>query len=137
MRRPILVGLALLLVFCGADAWAGRLEEYGRLGNQKSDRISRYGREYYKSHSGEVYFIGRGKRGRKYARRFSLRENLGNDKQRIYDEYGYTPHRLGFNAAGRRTERWKYHSIGVEFVFDGESNLIDVRHFRPEDNHID
>ena len=136
MRKPVVMGL-LLGLFLVADVQAGRLEEYGRLGNQKSDRIERYGREYYKSHSGEVFYIARGKRGRKYARRFSLRENLRADKALIYDEFGYTPHRLGFYMGGKRTERWKYYAEGLEFVFDGASHLIDVRHFPPEDNHID
>jgi hypothetical protein len=135
MRRPILLGLALLMV-CSVESWAGRLEEYSRLVYQK-DGKTHYGRHYYESPSGEVYFIPRGKRGRKYARRFSLRENLKNDKRRIYDEFGYTPHRLGFNEAGRRTERWKYYTEGLEFLFDSEGYLLEVHRFSPEDNHID
>ena len=136
MRRPILLGLALFLL-CGVEARADRLEEYGRLGNQKSDRIARYGRNYYKSHSGEVYYTDRGKRGRKYARRFSLRGNLRGDKKRIYDEFGYTPHRLGYKMAGKRTERWKYHSLGVEFLFDDSGKLLKTSRFPPVGNHID
>lgn len=79
----------------------------------------------------------RGKKGRKYIRRLSLRENLTADKLAIYDTYGYTPHRLRFTAAGKRTERWIYHSLGVEYWFDEDSNLIDTRHFPPRPDHID
>ena len=79
----------------------------------------------------------RGKKGRKYARRFSLQENLQGDKLAIYNEHGYTPHRLGYDFQGIKTERWKYYSEGLEFWFDASSNLIDTRYFPPESGHID
>ncbi|MFQ5510960.1 MAG: hypothetical protein ACE5EO_03840 [Candidatus Krumholzibacteriia bacterium] len=130
MRSAILLGLGLF-VLASTSARADRLERDGRAKYQ-SDRLERYGRHY----RGRSYTV-RGKKGRKYLRRFSLRENLTGDKLRIYDEHGYTPHRLGFNAAGRRTERWRYHSLGLEYLFDEESNLIATRHFPPVGNHID
>jgi hypothetical protein len=134
MKRTILLGLGLFILF-GTEVWAGRLEANSRLGT-KSDRLKQYGSVYYKTNSDATHIV-RGKRGRKYARRFSLRENLKGDKAAVYDEFGYTPHRLRYNVAGRRTERWKYYSLGVEFHFDEDSNLIDTRYFPPEGNHID
>ena len=130
MRSAILFALGLSVLFC-TDATAGRLDRDGRV-RYASDRMERYGRHY----RGRPYGV-RGKRGRKYARRLSLAASLTGDKLRIYEEHGYTPHRLGFNVGGRRTERWKYYSLGVEYVFDYDSNLIATHHFPPEGNHID
>jgi hypothetical protein len=135
MTKPILLGL-LLAFCCTAQAQAGRLEEYGRHGT-KSDRMERYGRKSSTARPGAAVYYGRGVKGRKYARRLSLRGNLRGDKQRIYDEYGYTPHRLGFNMGGRRTERWKYYGEGIEFTFDDSGKLLKTRRFPSEDNHID
>ena len=124
MKRTILLGLGLFILLSG-NAFAGRLD--------------RDARTYYKD--GRILHKRltnlRGKRGRKYARRISLRENLKGDKLAIYNEHGYTPHRLGYNGYGERTERWRYYSLGVEFWFDEDSNLIDTRYFPPEENHID
>ena len=136
MKRTILTGLGLLILlspqaFAGEqDEPIGRLERYGRL-KYNNDGIERYGRQY------DEPSVVRGKRGRKYARRFSFGQNLRNDKLRIYDEYGYTPHRLGFKSGGRRTERWKYYEEGLEFLFDGEGNLLKTRRFPRQGNHID
>ena len=134
MRRTILFGLGIFILFCGntyGGPISGRLDRDSRL-KYKSDRVERYGRAYHGKHS-----VVRGKRGRKYARRFALRENLTGDKLAVYETHGYTPHRLGFNVGGRHTERWKYYSLGVEYVFDDEGNLIATRYFPPEGNHID
>ena len=79
----------------------------------------------------------RGKKGRKYVRRFSLRENLTGDKLDALETYGYTPHRLRFRSMGRVTERWRWHSIGLEMTFDESGTLISKRHFPPEQGHID
>lgn len=79
----------------------------------------------------------RGKRGRKYIRRFSLRANLTGEKQQALEEYGYTPHRLRVRSMGRITERWRYYSIGLELWFDEHGKIIDRRHFQPEEGHID
>ncbi|NIM20729.1 MAG: hypothetical protein GTO51_10975 [Candidatus Latescibacteria bacterium] len=94
------------------------------------------GRDYVKFKRSGVTYL-RGKKGRKYARRFSLRENLKGDKLAIFDEYGYTPHRLRFSFCGEKTERWKYYSRGLEFWFDDDGNLLETRHFPPETGHID
>jgi len=133
MKSSLIAGLGLLVLFSTAEAStpSGRLNRDGRVRYVEpvgsGERITRDPR----------LSVVRGKKGRKYARRFSLRANLSGDKLRIFDEYGYTPHRLGMYAAGERTERWKYYSLGVEFVFDHDSNLIDTRHFPPVGNHID
>ena len=78
-----------------------------------------------------------GKKGRKQIRYLLLQEKLSGDKKAIYEEYGYTPHRLRFRAIGEVTERWKYYSRGLEFTFDDESNLISTRNFLPQSGHID
>ena len=118
MKRVILLGLGALFLF-GTQVLAG-------------ERLVREPRTYP---DGIKY--ARGAKGRKYVRRLSLRENLTNDKLAIYDELGYTPHRLRFYFAGERTERWVYHSLGVEYWFDEEGRLIETRRFPPEPNHID
>jgi len=134
MRRTILFGLGVFLLFgtpkAQADEPEGRLARYGRYKHLYQGEV-RYGRPYYEPQS-----TVRGKKGRKYARRFSFRGNLTGDKLAVFDEYGYTPHRLGFNVAGQRLERWKYYGVGVEFVFKG-SDLVETRRFMPESNHID
>jgi hypothetical protein len=117
MKRIVLFGLGLCILFCG-DAFSGRLDRDGRI--------------YYKP----LTHV-RGKKARKYVRRLSLRENLTGDKLVIFDTHGFTPHRLRFNVGGKRTERWKYYSLGVEYIFDEESKLISTRRFLPEANHID
>ena len=78
----------------------------------------------------------RGKKGRKYVRHFLLRKNLKGDKKIVYETYGFTPHRLRFNAAGRITERWRYYSEGLEFTFDDDSNLVEKRVIKREDRSI-
>ena len=131
MRRTILIGLGLFILF-STDAFSGRLDRENPRVYYPIDRVDVDTKVRSESPSAV-----RGKRGRKYARRFSLRQNLISDKARIFDEYGYTPHRLRINFAGKRTERWKYYSLGVEFLFDVDSNLIATRDFPPEGNHID
>jgi hypothetical protein len=74
-----------------------------------------------------------GKRYRKNLRHLMLAEYLKGDKKKVYDKYGYTPHRLRFSMAGKRTERWKYLELGLEFVFDDSSNLIEERTIYRED----
>ena len=135
MKRTLLIGLGLFLLFSPEAFSSG--PEKGRLDRDsrtyyRSDRLERDAR----LPEGRGLTV-RGKRGRKYARRFSLVKNLKNDKLRIYKEHGYTPQRLGYKFAGKRTERWKYYSLGVEYLFDQEGHLIETRHFPPEGNHID
>lgn len=73
-----------------------------------------------------------GKRYRKNMRHLLLAEFLKGDKKEVFDQYGYTPHRLRFSKAGVRTERWKYLEKGLEFVFDSDDNLIDTRNIPTE-----
>jgi hypothetical protein len=68
-----------------------------------------------------------GKKARKQIRYFNYGKNLVGDKKRIFDIYGYSPHRLRSNAAGKITERWKYLEVGKEFTFDREGNLLNER----------
>lgn len=79
----------------------------------------------------------RGEKGRKYIRHFLLQKNLTGDKKKIYDEYGWTPHRLRFDFAGRITERWIYYTEGLYFLFDDQGNLIEERHIPRETGHIE
>jgi len=79
----------------------------------------------------------RGKKGRKYVRYFLLRQNLAGDKKAVFETYGYTPHRLRFDTAGEKTERWTYFNEGLEFVFDDEGNLISERQIAREEGHIE
>jgi hypothetical protein len=73
-----------------------------------------------------------GKKARKQIRRMLFIENLERDKKAVYDAYGYTPHRIRINAAGKMTERWTYHEEGLQFTFDKESNLIEERKVKVE-----
>jgi hypothetical protein len=87
--------------------------------------------------SGRYYRQVRGKKGRKYVRHFLLRKNLVGDKKVVFETYGYTPHRLKSDFAGRKTERWRYYTDGLEFVFDDEGNLISKREIAREEGHIE
>ncbi|MFH1755426.1 MAG: hypothetical protein ABIA59_06955 [Candidatus Latescibacterota bacterium] len=79
----------------------------------------------------------RGKKGRKQIRHLLFREKLQGDKLAVYDEYGYTPHRLRLREFGEVSERWKYNSRGIEFTFDDEGNLTSTSRFQPQTGHID
>ncbi|MCK4236425.1 MAG: hypothetical protein KAX38_04850 [Candidatus Krumholzibacteria bacterium] len=81
----------------------------------------------------EAVTIRRGKRGRKYLRHLSLVDNLQNDKSIIYTEYGYPFHRIRVRGYGTVKEHWRYLELGLEFVFDENSNLVKTKHFWPED----
>ncbi len=67
-----------------------------------------------------------GKRERKNIRHFLYVKNLSGDKRDIYDEYGYTPHRLRYDEYGQFRESWTYYDAGKVFVFDECSNLVDT-----------
>jgi hypothetical protein len=73
-----------------------------------------------------------GKKYRKNLRHLLLAGYLKGDKKKIFDQYGYTPHRLRFSGAGVKTERWRYLEKGLEFVFDSDSNLIEEREIPKE-----
>jgi hypothetical protein len=77
-----------------------------------------------------------GKRHRKNLRHLMLAGNLQGDKKKIYHKFGYTPHRLRFDAAGEKTERWIYYQKGLYFLFDEESNLIEWREIPKEDRRV-
>jgi hypothetical protein len=76
--------------------------------------------------------LRRGKKGRKYLRRFSLVENLQNDKRNIYNDYGFPIHRHREYAYGRIREFWTYYEHGLQFVFDEDSNIVETNRFWPE-----
>ena len=80
----------------------------------------------------EAVTLGKGMKGRKYLRHTYYVQNLRNDKLVVYEEYGYPVHRLREYGYGRVTERWTYHELGLEFVFDDDSNLVETNTFRPE-----
>jgi hypothetical protein len=78
-----------------------------------------------------------GKRYRKNLRHLMLAEKLKGDKKKVYVKYGFTPHRLRFDMAGRKTERWKYLERGLEFLFDENDNLIEKRTIFRENRRIE
>jgi hypothetical protein len=67
-----------------------------------------------------------GKKERKYLRHFLYVKNLDGDKKAIYDEYGYTPHRVRLNEFGRVKEQWTYYEHGLVFVFDQCNALLET-----------
>jgi hypothetical protein len=76
-----------------------------------------------------------GKRERKNLRHFLYVKNLTNDKKAIYDQYGFTPHRLRLNEYGQIREQWTYYEAGTRFVFDQcgyivETESVPVEHRR-------
>jgi hypothetical protein len=73
-----------------------------------------------------------GKKARKQIRYFLYGKKLVGEKAAIFKEYGYTPHRLRTNYAGRVTERWQYLDLGLEFVFDQRGNILEERQINIE-----
>lgn len=73
-----------------------------------------------------------GKRERKNIRHFLYVQNLAADKKAVYDEYGYTPHRVRLNQYGRIEERWTYYEQGLVFVFDQCDRLRETHRINPE-----
>jgi hypothetical protein len=76
-----------------------------------------------------------GKRERKNIRHYLFVNNLSGDKQAVYDEYGYTPHRVRIDAYGHIREQWTYYELGKQFTFDAcdrlvESHDVTVEHRR-------
>ena len=64
-----------------------------------------------------------GRRDRSNLRHYLYVKNLSGDKLAIYEEYGYTAHRLRLNEYGEVRERWTYYEVGKAFIFDQEGNL--------------
>ncbi len=77
----------------------------------------------------EIYYAPQvtGKRERKNLRHFLYLRNLSGDMKAVYDEYGYTPHRIRLNEYGKIRQQWTYLEVGKVFVFDQCSNLVDER----------
>lgn len=67
-----------------------------------------------------------GKRERKNIRHFLFIKNLSGDKKLVYDEYGYTPHRLRLDAYGRVREQWTYYNVGKQFIFDSCNRIVET-----------
>lgn len=73
-----------------------------------------------------------GKRERKNIRHFLYVKNLTGDMRAVYDEHGYTPHRVRLNEYGKVYQQWTYYEAGQVFVFDQCHNLVDTRSINPE-----
>jgi hypothetical protein len=73
-----------------------------------------------------------GKRERKNIRHFLYLKNLSGDKKAIYDQYGYTAHRIRLNEYGEVREQWTYYEVGKVFVFDSCHRLVDEATINPE-----
>jgi hypothetical protein len=66
-----------------------------------------------------------GERERKNMRHFLFVKNLTGDMKAVYDEYGYTPHRVRLNEYGQIRQRWTYYEQGLMFEFDQCGALVD------------
>jgi hypothetical protein len=133
MKSILLAGSVLAILCSGAFGFESASS------NKKSSYLyPRQIKRVIRPNSLAAYPIhARGKKGRKYVRRFSLKDNLRGDKLEAYRNYGYTPHRLRFLDMGKETERWRYYSLGLELTFDAEGNLVSERRFGAEPGHID
>lgn len=67
-----------------------------------------------------------GERARKNIRHLLFIEDLAGDMKAVYDEYGYTPHRIRINGYGQIHEQWTYYERGLVFEFDQCSNLVET-----------
>lgn len=73
-----------------------------------------------------------GKKERKYLRHFLYIKNLDGDKKAVYDEYGFTAHRVRLNEYGRVKEQWTYYEHGLVFVFDQCNSLLETHEIEVE-----
>ncbi|HXV13346.1 MAG TPA: hypothetical protein VEC56_03985 [Candidatus Krumholzibacteria bacterium] len=73
-----------------------------------------------------------GKKERKFLRHYLYIKNLDGDKKAVYDEYGYTAHRVRLNEYGRVKEKWTYYERGLVFVFDQCNELLETHEIEPE-----
>ena len=82
----------------------------------------------------EIYYPPQvtGKKERKFQRHYLYIKNLSGDMRAVYDEYGYTPHRIRLNEYGRIKMQWTYYEDGKVFVFDQCSNLLETHDISPE-----
>ena len=148
MKRTILLGLGILILSSIESGAASYKEdaEYKQDINIHSGRLDRSRRIYRgtrldvdrRNYGANETVFRRGMRGRNLLRGYSYAGNLPGDKKRVYDEFGFTPHRVGLNEGGRRTERWIYDSAGVEFLFEHHTGkLLQTRYFPPKSDHIE
>lgn len=134
--RKYLVLVPLVLAFGLGAAFAGEAEQSKEKKHSAGLKAKQAESLLYGKPDVFRYTKVRGKQGRKYVRHFLLRGALVGDKKKIFAQYGYTPHRLRSNFGSTITERWKYYKLGLEFTFDDDSNLIETRHFWPEDHSV-
>ncbi len=73
-----------------------------------------------------------GKKERKYLRHFLYVKNLDGDKRAVYDEYGYTAHRVRLNEYGQIKEKWIYYEHGLVFVFDQSNSIVETHEIEVE-----
>ena len=66
-----------------------------------------------------------GKQERKMTRHLVYLANLQGDMKDVYDQYGFTTHRVRTNVAGRVTMTWTYLELGLVFEFDQCGMLVD------------
>ncbi len=84
----------------------------------------------------EAIVPGKGRQGRKLLRYSYYAQFLQNDKLQVYQDYGYPVHRLRVFGYGEVLEHWFYYEDGIEFVFDGNSNLVKTCRFQPMDKRV-
>lgn len=79
-----------------------------------------------------------GKKNRRELRHELYGKRLQSDKLRVYREHGLTAFRLRVDrGVAGVIERWRYPDLGLEFVFDAESRLIERRQIRIGDRSFD
>jgi hypothetical protein len=79
-----------------------------------------------------------GKKNRRELRHELYNKRLQADKLRIFKKHGLTSYRLRVDrGVAGVIERWRYPDLGLEFVFDAESRLIDRRRIRIGDRSFD
>jgi len=76
----------------------------------------------------EIYYPPQvtGKQERKMVRHLMYIANLQGDMKEIYDQYGFTTHRLRTNEGDRVTMTWTYLEVGLAFVFDQCGTLLET-----------
>ncbi len=79
-----------------------------------------------------------GKKNRRELRYKLYAKRLRDDKLRVFREHGLTSFRLRVDrGVAGVIERWRYPDLGLEFVFDAESRLIETRQIRKGDRSFD
>ncbi len=79
-----------------------------------------------------------GKKNRRELRYELYAKRLQADKLRIFKEHGLTSFRLRVDRGVTGViERWRYPELGLEFVFDADSRLVETRQIRKGDRSFD